>query len=241
MPELPRRRGSGVIVRATPAKLVSSRPMPQPQPDVQLSIARFFRELRSGLQITPHQAAAELLTQVEVIAALEAGDTVHLPAWPETQRIVMTYAGWARVDGRPLLAAISSLQARQSAVSNPAPAGQTARRVPMQASSERLRRAGNALAQGAKRLPRDAIQQAKQRPVRTLYTLSLPIAGLILLLNTSLLQSAVVNLPSSFVHVLKGGRELLTAYWAPVREGLRWIDVDDPRARRGDKLQISGH
>ncbi len=238
MPELPRRRGMSESVRAMPAKLVPTGALPPS--DVQLSIARFFRELRRGLQITPHQAAAQLLTQIEVIAALEAGDTAHLPTWPETQRIVMTYTGWARVDGRPLLAAIASLQPRQIPARS-APADQSARRVPLHVSTERLRRAGTALAEGAKRLPRDAIQQAKARPVHTLYTLSLPIAGLILLLNTTLLQSAIVNLPSSFVHVLKGGREMLTAYWAPVREGLRWIDVDDPRARRGDKLQNSGH
>lgn len=238
MPELPRRRGMSESVRATPVNLVPGRPLPPS--DVQLSIARFFRELRRGLQITPHQAAAQLLTQVEVIAALEAGDTAHLPAWPETQCIVMTYAGWARVDGRPLLSAIASLQPRQIPARS-ASAVPNSRRVPLQASAERLRRAGNALAEGAKRLPRDAIHKAKERPVRTLYTLSLPIAGLILLLNTTLLQSAVVNLPTSFVHLLKGGREMLTAYWAPVREGLRWIDVDEPRARRGDKLQNSGH
>ena len=238
MPELPRGRGRVESVRATPAKLVPGRVLPPS--DVQHSIARFFRELRRSLQITPHQAAAHLLTQVEVIAALEAGDTTHLPPWPETQRIVMTYAGWASIDGRPLLSAIASLHGPQKLV-RPAAANSTARRVPLQVSTERLRRAGNALAEGAKRLPRDAIHKAKERPVRTLYTLSLPIAGLILLLNTTLLQSAVVNLPTSFVHLLKGGREMLTAYWAPVREGLRWIDVDDPRARRGDKLQNSGH
>lgn len=238
MPELPRRRGQVESVHAAPAKLVPG--VTLPPSDVQLSIARFFRELRRSLQITPHQAAAHLLTQVEVIAALEAGDIAHLPPWPETHRIVMTYAGWASVDGRPLLSAIASLQTRQISA-RVATADSTARRVPLQGSAERLRRAGNALAKGAKRLPRDAIHKAKERPVRTLYTLSLPIAGLILLLNTTLLQSAVVNLPSSFVHLLKGGRDMLTAYWAPVREGLRWIDVDDPRARRGDKLQNSGH
>jgi hypothetical protein len=28
-------------------------------------------------------------------------------------------------------------------------------------------------------------------------------------------------------------------HFAPVRDGLRYIEVDDPRSRRGDKLRIS--
>jgi hypothetical protein len=40
--------------------------------------------------------------------------------------------------------------------------------------------------------------------------------------------------------VLEGARNKMSEQWAPVREGLRWIEVDDPRQRRGDKLQTSG-
>jgi hypothetical protein len=33
--------------------------------------------------------------------------------------------------------------------------------------------------------------------------------------------------------------EQVRVHLAPVREGLRWIEVEDPRSRRGDKLQTA--
>jgi len=50
----------------------------------------------TGLSI--HQTAALLQTEAEVIAALEAGAVTELPVWPETVRIVQTYAALAGVD-----------------------------------------------------------------------------------------------------------------------------------------------
>lgn len=215
------------------------RSLPSQNFDPQQALANFFRELRRSLGVSPHQAAANLLTHAEVIEALETGDIWHLPAWPETVRIVMAYTAAARVDGQPVLAIIADIL-RQGAPQAPVPPAGT-RRAQMQVSSERLRRAGSAFKEGARRLPAHALHEARQRPVKALYTLSLPIGALILLLNTSLLQSAVTYLPGAFVHVLEGARGKMTSYWAPVRDGHRWIEVDDPRQRRADKLQNGGH
>lgn len=203
-----------------------------------MSIARFFRDLRRALCVTPHQAAAYLLTHPEVIDALETGNLSHLPAWPETARIVMAYAAWAGIDGRPVLSAIAGV-VRQAAT--PAiPVTQPARTHDAgNTSSDRLRRAGSALKEGAIRLPMDALAQARRKPARALYALSLPVLALLYLLNGPLFHGVISSIPAAFVHMLKSGRDQLTVYWAPVRDGLRWIEVDDPRQRRGDKLQIS--
>jgi hypothetical protein len=214
---------------------VPARNLPVQNLDAQQSIANFFRELRRALGVSPHQAAAHLLTHADVIEALETGNVWHLPAWPETARIVMAYTAAARVDGQPVLAIIADILRQGAPQAAVPPAG--SRRAPMQASSERLRRAGSAFKEGAKRLPAHALHEARQRPVKALYTLSLPIGAVILLLNTSLLQSAVSHLPGAFVHVLEGARGKMTAYWAPVRDGHRWIETDDPRQRRADRLE----
>ena len=213
-------------------------PIQPPRAEVQQSIAGFFRELRRTLAISPYQAAAHLVAPVEVIEALESGNFWALPAWPETTRIVMAYTAAAGIDGRPVLAAIAGVLRQNAPPARALPPPN--RQRPPQASSERLRRAGSAIKEGARRLPKEALAEARQRPVRALYTMALPVGALILLLNTSLLQSAVSHLPGAFVHILESGRDMMTQYWAPVRDGHRVIEVDDPRQRRGDKLQNTG-
>ena len=235
MPEIPRYRGAG-SVRAQAAAPVAAPRIQPPRQDVQHSIASFFRELRRTLGVSPHQAAAHLVAHVEVIEALETGNFWALPAWPETARIVMAYTAAAGIDGQPVLNAIAECLRQNQPAPKSAPPG-NARRAPMHVSSDRLRRAGSAIKEGARRLPKEALNEARQRPVRALYTMALPIAAVILLLNTSLLQSALTHLPGTFVQMLEGGRDMMTQYWAPVRDGHRMIEVDDPRQRRGDKLQ----
>ena len=239
MPEKPRYRGAGSARAHAAATLVAQRAQP-PRQDVQHSIASFFRELRRTLGVSPHQAAAHLVAPVAVIEALETGNFWVLPAWPENARIVMAYTAAAGIDGQPVLNAIAECL-RQSRPAQKSTATGIARRTATHVPSDRLRRAGSAIKEGARRLPKEALNEARNRPVRALYTMALPIGAVILLLNTSLLQSALTHLPGTFVQMLEGGRDMLTQYWAPVRDGHRMIDVDDPRQRRGDKLQNAGH
>jgi hypothetical protein len=238
MPELPRFRGGGPVPARAAAPSLASTIQP-PRPDVQQTIAGFFRNLRRSLGLSPHQAAAELLIHADVIEALETGNFRALPAWPELTRVVLAYTALANVDGRPVLNGLASVLRPNLAQPRPVPQ-RPARSFAIPAPPERLRRAGSALKAGARRLPEQALQEVRQRPVRALYTMALPIGAVMLLLNTSLLQSAVAALPGSFVQVLEGARNKMSEQWAPVREGLRWIEVDDPRQRRGDKLQTSG-
>ena len=149
----------------------------------------------------------------------------------------MAYAGWARIDGRPVLGALAGL-IQQSAAGGPAVAKHNWRPHALVAS-DRIRRAGTVFKEGAARLPKEALNQARQQPARTLYAVSLPLGVLIVLMNTSILQSALSHLPGPFKRFSESVESFVSTQFAPVREGFRWIEVDDPRSRRANKLPVS--
>jgi hypothetical protein len=64
-------------------------------------------------------------------------------------------------------------------------------------------------------------------------------AALVLLAWSSMLQTAVVKLAPAVAGAVRYGYEFVLVQMAPQRDGLRWIEVADPRSRRGDKLQIA--
>ena len=51
--------------------------------------------------------------------------------------------------------------------------------------------------------------------------------------------SAISLLPDPAGTALRGGLDYLVLVTAPRREGLRWIEVGDPRLRKADKLQTT--
>ncbi len=194
-------------------------------------IARFFADLRRALRLTLPQAAYYLQVRPEIIEALETGQVEYLPPWPETARIVMTYASMASVDGRPALNAIGGLLtelARLAEVESQI-SGYASR-------AGGLMRAGSAIANGAMRLPQQAMQEMRHRPQRALYALSLPLGLLLLMLHGSVFD--VVSRP--FGATVRWVSGYFQEHFAPVRDGMRYIEVDDPRSRRADKLRIGG-
>ena len=195
------------------------------------NIARLLFDLRNAMRLTPQQAAAQLQTTVETIQALETGHFEYLPVWPETARIVMAYAAMAGIDGRPVLAALASI------IRQPVAAPVAPQRAGHHLQVDRLRQAGTAFAKGAKRLPAGAIKQVRERPERAFYAVSLPLGLMLLLLNTSVLQAAFDHVPRPVSRMTQTVRQFFQEQFAPVREGLRWIEVDEPRRRRGDKLR----
>ena len=50
---------------------------------------------------------------------------------------------------------------------------------------------------------------------------------------------AVGLLPDPVRTTVRAGLDYLVLLTAPSREGLRWIEVGDPRVRKADKLQTS--
>lgn len=205
-------------------------------PDVRANVARLFYDLRQVLGLTQHFAAAQLVTEPDVIMALESGEFERLTDWEETSRVVLAYTALAGIDGEPALRAIQDIL-RQSASRQTAqkrqspPAGS---RFPV----GRFLHAGAMMASGAKWLPTSALRQVRERPERALYALSLPAVLVLLALNTSIVRTAFsfAYVPRPAAEIVRDVRMFLQVQFAPVREGLRWIDVDDPRERRGDKL-----
>lgn len=215
--------------RGRPSAEVPSQIVPA---QVRADVSRFFHNLRHAVGLSPRQAAEQLKTHAGVIVALERADVDALPPWTETQRVVMAYSALAGIDGRPVLSALAALRsdaeyrrqmAHRFAAIHPA----------VIASADRLMQAGFVLAEGAKRLPREALVHARERPARTFYAVSLPMALLLLALNSNDIGKALVR---PFASAVATVRDALTVNFPPVREGLKWIEVTDPRARRADKL-----
>jgi hypothetical protein len=207
-------------------------------------VARFFGDLRRALRLTVPQAAHYMRVHPQIIEVLEAGQVEYLPPWPQTAQIILGYTAMAGVDGRPALNAVGALIASIHVPQPPVSQGWQHEDVPEDEPqdqpqdappSRHFRRAGSAIANGARRLPKDAIHQIRERPQRALYALSLPLFA-VLFFHASIFAliakpfSAAVNEASAYFQ----------EHFAPVRDGFRWIEVSDPRSRRGDKLQIAG-
>jgi hypothetical protein len=71
----------------------------------------------------------------------------------------------------------------------------------------------------------------------------LPLAALACLLalvtQATLLEAAARFAPQPVEGLLLSLAEQVRVIRAPTRDGLRWIEVDDPRTRRADKLQTA--
>lgn len=187
-------------------------------------VARFFQDLRRAFCISQAQAAQRLATRVDIVAALEAGQIGGLPPWPETCRIVRTYAGFAGLDPRPILHSMEMLFTM-------------APRAPVSARQNLLPRLGrqvNAASRGVM-----AMQQRNGRAGFALSAAAVFVALVVLVTQTSVLEAAVSQLPPSVARIVRGAHDYVIVRLAPVRDGLRWIDVSDPRTRRSDKLQTT--
>ncbi|MFA5957720.1 helix-turn-helix domain-containing protein [Hyphomicrobium sp.] len=107
-------------------------------------------------------------------------------------------------------------------------------------SSRNLLRAGSAIANGARRLPQEALDrvrdQVRTRPQRALYALSLPLGLVVITMHSSIF--ATISAP--FGMAVQWGSTYIQEHYGPVRDGMRYIEVDDPRSRRADKLRIGG-
>ncbi len=236
-------------------------PAAQAQAESRALIARFFIDLRQALRLTVPQAAHYLQVRPEVVEALETGQVEYLPPWPETAAIIMTYTSMAGVNGRPVISAIGTLLTHLSVAAAPPVQLPVQRPMPQQwpvaprhveqarrgrtsepdvaqsglaMSSRNLLRAGSAIASGARRLPQEALNQVRRRPQRALYALSLPLGLLVITMHSSIL--ATVSKP--FEMTVQLVSTYIQEHYGPVRDGMRYIEVDDPRTRRADKLQI---
>lgn len=192
-------------------------------------VARLFQMLRRHLGMTPEQAAALFHTRWDVIAALESGSLGRLPPWPETQRVILEYTKLCRIDPRPVLHLMQDAIAARS------------RTVDVEAEEQpsRFKRRISGMGQSTRQFFQ-ALKFAtgfSLPSLRLLFAFTLPVATLILFTQTAVIEAAANKLPTPMARMIKGAREYVMAQMAPIRDGLRWIDVSDPRDRRGDKLR----
>jgi hypothetical protein len=205
-------------------------------------VARFFHDLRGALRLTPMQAAQALATRVDILAALESGQVDALPPWPETCRIVRTYASFAGLDPRPVLHILEQLSV--AAPRAPVPPRAARRPILPNIGSQgapilKAINGGGRRAADAARNVRRAVNDHAGRPGMALFAVTLSVAVVVLMTQTTVLEAAVAQLPPSMKRFVRGAQNYVIVRFAPVRDGLRWIDVPDPRTRRGDKLQTA--
>jgi hypothetical protein len=202
-------------------------------------IANVFVQLRHYLQISLHQAAALLNTDADIIAALESGAVRDLPAWPETTRIVRAYAGLANIDPGPVLRGLEALV--RSSSRNPAariPARQTLAPAPYAAGADHEHDGLDDVADDA---AGPARPWSSRLPSRSMVWRMCSVAAFLAVLGVGsqqgVLQAAVGKLPAPVAQLARDTSDMLLVRVSSRFEGLPWIDVADPRSRRGDKLR----
>jgi len=203
-------------------------------------IGRFFRDLRQIFRLSREQIAQKLATRPDIISALEAGDVRVLPPWPETCRIVRTYAGIARLDPRPVLHSMETLIAYDRHLMGTMPQSMLARLGRCSASALAAFGHFRASPFAAGSLFWNRITRGHRGTSRALVLIAFPIAIIVLLTQTAVLEAGVSQLPEPVARMVRGAQDYVTLQLAPTRNGLRWVDVADPRTRRGDKLKTAG-
>lgn len=179
--------------------------------------AKFFYDLRRGLRLARVAVANRLGTEPDVIEALETGSLDSLPPWQEIVRIVTGYTHMVALDPRPVLNAL------HFALSN------HYRQLAGQSWLQKARRK-------AAGWPANFDQPRQNRPYALTWAagLSLPIVLVLSFMITSGLHAS--QMPQPLVSMF-GLDKKAQAETEKKLEGLVWIDVADPRERRGDKLR----
>ena len=232
------------------ARRVLIKSMSERSTGVDERLAAIFCDMRRGLGLTADKLAAAIETTPGVIQRLEAGQVRAFPAWPETVRIVTELGKLYRVDTRPILTRIrdqvgpAGLEQVPAAPSEPsisakAVAATLDRRHPLVRAMARGRRKRQALQDPT---TTRRVKRRTRRAARTLFALSAPVAliGVVVWLaqaQPSLIMRAVSALPEPVAQAVRPAANALIVHLAPWRDGMRWVDVGDPRLRKSDKLR----
>ena len=206
-------------------------------------LAAIFRNMRLTLKVSRETVARRLATSAACIDTFEAGAVSALPHGKETERIVRSYCELLRIDPQPILTRIHghmqalATQARATVPTTrppQAPAPTTGGRAAPRTQSV-------AQVQRARTERTKASAPRRRRRARTLFALSAPVAlaaALFYLAHAAPrpVYRAVALLPEPVAGAVRSGLDYLVLLTAPRRDGLRWIEVGDPRVRKADKL-----
>jgi hypothetical protein len=256
-------RGESLLMRSTYAPTAhlnfapgTGHTAPGGPPAYDPEIANLFGELRRYIGLPIPQIAHHIASHPNVIAALEAGRIDLLPPWSETARVVTAYIGIARLDPRPALERLALLMGVAKQTSPAAPRASYAS-PPDEAASPVARILGR-FADAAARARNDAaepgflaewaahLKETANCLKASLWKARAPvrwvIAGALALI---VIGSAA---PSGVLQASVGGiSQPISGLWRKisgqtqnvriiVRDGMKWIEADDPRERRSDKL-----
>lgn len=226
-------------------------------------LARLLSGVRTALGYSEIELAVRLGTTPRVVFALENGWLEALPPWQETRRIVDGWVATAGLDPRPALEALAlAIQAVPAVTGRPADAVEAADRTTV-ASQGLVRRFRQPLPKPAlapvelgshPAADAGAVPEPTPLPRRLsrLTRLRLPASRWVRLaafavvaaglwtttIETAVVAAAVAKLPAPAERAVRSISDFIAVRFAPLREGHRWISVDDPRSRRGDKLRI---
>jgi cytoskeletal protein RodZ len=202
--------------------------------DVQ--IGHIFRNMRLSMRASRDMISRRLATSPSTIDDFEAGAIAALPHWKETTRIVRGYCELLRVDPEPILWRIRShLDAAAHHTKPRAPAPE--RFAPVRVAVTPPANAAPEIAT----VPSPQSMQRRRRRTRQLLAFTAPIVLMAALVYLAITASKVVYtplqmLPGQIALPLRAGLDYLVMLAAPRRDGLLWIEVSDPRSRKGDKL-----
>ena len=198
-------------------------------------VGQMFRNMRAAMGVSRETIARRLATAPSTIDNFEAGAISALPHWKETARIVRSYCELLRMAPEPILRRIHDRLlaiASQPRSSDPPPprvlrSVRTVRTEPPAAKAEPA-----------------PVRPTRRHRARTLFALSAPIAvllGVAILAQVmpGLIYRAVGVLPGSIESPARAGLDYVVLLMAPRRDGLKWIEVGDPRLRKADKLPTS--
>lgn len=198
-------------------------------------LGKIFRNMRLSLKASREAIARRLTTSTATLDNFEAGAITALPHGKETARIVRAYCELLRLDPEPILWRIrTELQAAAASrtVSHQPP-------PPPYLAEQGVPRPHPAAAPAH---PEKPTQRRRRRRGRALFAVSAPIvlaATVVYLVQLAPKPAyrAVALLPGSIGVPARAGLDYLVMLTAPRRDGLNWVEVDDPRTRKADRLQ----
>jgi hypothetical protein len=221
-------------------------------------IGALFRDLRRLLGLSLPDLANRLGTRLDVVAGLELGEVDRLPPWPETMRVVIAYTSLAQIDPRPVLGTIRQEMVNRSTVAIP----EARRRQSLDSFARATAAATSRVLSGTRSvasaalLARRAIAQSwVQSEAADLDDLRsgawLGRTGIVVLLLLSLslgtylvrsagMEGALADLKAPVARLVDKAHTYIMQQTAGAAGGerqLKWVEVDDPRSRRSDRLQ----
>ncbi len=227
---------------------------------IDLVLAQIFVSMRESIGWRPEEVAQSIGTSPDVIGHLEAGRIRSLPAWEETVRLIGAYGQLVRIDVRPILDRLYQQSPAQPVLARVTPA------VGMDVPSQPLlARAGDPNYQQLPKIlsrlapaqpasaPPTAVRKshtrgmtkapaAKPRRLRTLrmavvtVAAALIVGGTLLTMLPTALYASVDHLPPGIAKSFRSGLDRIALSLTPIRNGMKWIEVSDPRTRKSDRL-----